>query len=146
MEQHWRGRLVGQFSQTPTLAAEAEAAQRQVVFCIDVRSEPFRRHLEAADASIDTEGFAGFFAMPIAVDDGEREQGQCPVLLQPSHAVQCSGGHQHGGSAEVLGSFRRSAMGGFAFMETGAVAEPGRCCAGPSVLISTNTATTKKRP
>jgi hypothetical protein len=62
----------------------------QAIFCIDVRSEAFRRHLEAADEGIDTLGFAGFFGFPVEYvplghDDGGA---QCPVLIRPSHRVQ----------------------------------------------------------
>jgi uncharacterized protein YbcC (UPF0753/DUF2309 family) len=57
----------------------------QMVFCIDVRSEVFRRHLEAASPAVETFGFAGFFGMPIEfVPLGDAHgKAQCPVLLKP---------------------------------------------------------------
>ena len=65
----------------------------QAAFCIDVRSEVYRRHLEAVDSAIDTIGFAGFFGfgveyVPIGHEHGGK---QCPVLLKPSHRVSETG-------------------------------------------------------
>jgi uncharacterized protein YbcC (UPF0753/DUF2309 family) len=60
----------------------------QLVFCIDVRSESFRRHIET-QGSYETFGFAGFFGIPISHQpfDSIQRGSLCPVLLTPNHAV-----------------------------------------------------------
>lgn len=60
----------------------------QLVFCIDVRSEPFRRALEA-QGNYETYGFAGFFGVPVAIENavtGE-SHASCPVLLKPAQTI-----------------------------------------------------------
>lgn len=59
----------------------------QLVFCIDVRSEPFRRAVEAQGA-YETYGYAGFFGLPVALKPrcGHRRK-QLPVLLQPAYEL-----------------------------------------------------------
>lgn len=71
-------------------ANDTERPKVQAVFCIDVRSEVFRRHFEAADPGVETLGFAGFFAFPIAYAPlaHPRPVNQCPVLLTPAHEVE----------------------------------------------------------
>jgi uncharacterized protein len=61
----------------------------QMVFCIDVRSEVFRRHLEAVGEAVQTFGFAGFFGMPLEYLPLGAAHGpaQCPVLLRPAFQV-----------------------------------------------------------
>ncbi|MBU1822585.1 MAG: DUF2309 domain-containing protein, partial [Bacteroidetes bacterium] len=64
-------------------------AKAQAIFCIDVRSEVFRRNLELVDGQVETLGFAGFFAfplkyVPIGHDAGEA---QCPVLLKTGPTI-----------------------------------------------------------
>ncbi|MFM7250303.1 MAG: YbcC family protein [Planctomycetaceae bacterium] len=61
----------------------------QMVFCIDVRSEVLRRHLEAQSDRVETLGFAGFFGMPLEFIRLGTAYGaaHCPVLLQPSFPV-----------------------------------------------------------
>jgi uncharacterized protein len=80
-------RLAARFADAPA-GGHAGPAAAQAVFCIDVRSEVFRRHLETS-GRVDTIGFAGFFGFPIeflplAHATGEA---QCPVLLSPACSV-----------------------------------------------------------
>ena len=61
----------------------------QAIFCIDVRSEGFRRHLEEVGGN-ETFGFAGFFGVPLCFGEfgHEHETDQCPVLLKPKHVIR----------------------------------------------------------
>lgn len=60
----------------------------QIVFCIDVRSEPFRMRIER-EGNYETFGFAGFFGLPVSVHSYNTDQMKdcCPVLLKPIHEV-----------------------------------------------------------
>ncbi|MFM8454903.1 MAG: putative inorganic carbon transporter subunit DabA, partial [Gammaproteobacteria bacterium] len=64
--------------------------QAQLVFCIDVRSEPLRRALEST-GNYQTFGFAGFFGIPLSIENQltGATYSSCPVLLEPKHkAIQ----------------------------------------------------------
>lgn len=65
---------------------KALAPSLQAVFCIDVRSEVIRRHLESQNPVIQTKGFAGFFGLPIQYQtaDGAFARPQLPGLLAPT--------------------------------------------------------------
>ncbi len=60
----------------------------QAMFCIDVRSEPFRRHLESV-GNYETIGFAGFFGIPIRCRSFNQyhETDQVPAIVQPKYTV-----------------------------------------------------------
>ncbi len=60
----------------------------QAAFCIDVRSEPFRRHFEKTGA-IETFGYAGFFGIPMDHRNFDTDESfpLCPVLLTPGNAL-----------------------------------------------------------
>ena len=100
----------------------------QAAFCIDVRSEVFRRSLESMDPSIRTIGFAGFFGLGashhgFASDVAEH---RLPVLLKPS-VFTCSAVDDNrkadqkarfGARAiRAWGRFKLAAVSSFAFVE-----------------------------
>ena len=75
--------LIAKFEHKKTTVQTESTPKVQAIFCIDVRSEVYRRNLESVSSEVATLGFAGFFAFPIkhiplAHDTGNA---QCPVLL-----------------------------------------------------------------
>lgn len=82
-----RHRLTAATRTGPNAAGGRPAVQ--AAFCIDVRSEVFRRALETTSLRVETLGFAGFFGFPIEyVPIGQHHGGaQCPVLLKPRFIV-----------------------------------------------------------
>ncbi len=100
----------------------------QAAFCIDVRSEVFRRALESVDPGIQTLGFAGFFGLTashrrFASDVTEH---RLPVLLNPG-LTTCAGdsAHRHADlsarfkarATRAWGRFKLAAVSSFAFVE-----------------------------
>ncbi|WP_158287843.1 DUF2309 domain-containing protein [Falsiroseomonas bella] len=133
-EETWRRGLAARLAGTaPGPAPRPEA---QLVFCIDVRSEVLRRHLERR-GPWETLGFAGFFGAAVAVQPfGEASAyASCPVLLQPRHAVPevAAPGEEQAAAARLTGlgrlkrakaglrAMKESLAGAFGFVEaTGA--------------------------
>lgn len=73
--------------QLPTVESRPKL---QAMFCIDVRSEVYRRHLERRDQLIETKGYAGFFGIPLKYSPIGAENGKnlCPVLLPSGPVVK----------------------------------------------------------
>jgi hypothetical protein len=98
----------------------------QAAFCIDVRSEVFRRALESQSTGVETIGFAGFFGLPLQhrAHGTEELQIHLPVLLNPA---MTSTGHAApevelatriaARTTRAWGRFRQAAVSSFAFVE-----------------------------
>jgi hypothetical protein len=139
-EHGFQRRLLAKFAAEPKAESgqpwprrSALRAAVQAAFCIDVRSEVFRRAFESVCAA-QTIGFAGFFGYPIEYVPIGRITGgaQCPVLLTPAFAV-CEAVADAGleEETEILGlrllrrraakawkSFKLSAVSSFTYVET----------------------------
>ncbi|MDT7933903.1 MAG: DUF2309 domain-containing protein [Sphingomonadaceae bacterium] len=118
----------------PVLPAPATKKPLQAAFCIDVRSEVYRRALEAVMPDVETIGFAGFFGFPIDyVPIGQsRGNAHCPVLLTPAFSItETIKGASEEHETEALGlrllrrraakmwkAFKLSAVSSFTFVET----------------------------
>lgn len=106
-ESGYRNKLLSRLER-PTRQAEIRP-DAQLVFCIDVRSEGIRRHLENAGA-YETLGFAGFFAVAIRFQKlaGGRPTALCPVLLEPRNQVSevAAAGAEQAACREIAGHDR----------------------------------------
>jgi len=112
----------------PAAPASHHRPALQAAFCIDVRSEVFRRALESVNPRIQTLGFAGFFGLATAHRRfaSDIEELRLPVLLNPA-LRSCAGGPDLAAdersarvkarAARAWGRFKLAAVSSFAFVE-----------------------------
>lgn len=124
----FRRQLAGSLNRHPPEqpGATRPAPSVQAAFCIDVRSEVFRRHLEASMPGLQTIGFAGFFGVPLEYRRiGEpTARTHTPVLLNPGYRAQEHGDaavagrrDQRLGRSAIWKQFKLSAASCFTFVE-----------------------------
>ncbi len=135
----WQGQLLAKLARNETapqpFAIPARPGRKplQAAFCIDVRSEVYRRALEQVVPGGETIGFAGFFGYPIEYVPIGRSSGgaHCPVLLTPAYTItEMVNGADAALETEVLGlrllrrraakawkSFKQSAVSSFTYVE-----------------------------
>lgn len=112
----------------PAPSAANERPTLQAAFCIDVRSEVFRRALESVDPRVETLGFAGFFGLGTAHRRfaSDVTELRLPVLLNPAiSSISGRGGDAPSDRAARLvararrawGRFKIAAVSSFAFVE-----------------------------
>ncbi len=89
LERSYQAPLCQGLMTAPAPAATPAVPAVQAVFCIDVRSEVYRRAFEAASPAVQTLGFAGFFAMFVEYQPlgSEMVRPQLPGLLAPGLCV-----------------------------------------------------------
>jgi uncharacterized protein YbcC (UPF0753/DUF2309 family) len=144
LERSYQAPLCRGLAAVPQASPGAEPPQVQAIFCIDVRSEVFRRALEASCPQVQTMGFAGFFAMFVAYRPlgSEMVRPQLPGLLAPGSCItdECD----DPGLGQVLArqrrrklqwrqqwqAFRGGAGSGFSFVETCGLLFAGRLLQG----------------
>jgi len=103
----------------------------QLVFCIDTRSEPMRRHIERT-GDYETHGYAGFFGVPMEYRgyDADVSVDACPPILDAQHRITEVPADRDGQAShdrwtslrraadEVVETLRSNPAGAFGFVES----------------------------
>lgn len=130
LQEAWERAGQRELAEIFALPAHAPAQSRptlQAAFCIDVRSEVFRRAMEQADDGVQTLGFAGFFGLTPAHKGfaSDVTENRYPVLINAGLSSTSSGDDPRADEAARLkaravrawGRFKLAAVSSFAFVE-----------------------------
>ncbi len=122
-----QGSLMAALAEGPA-AGPPDRPALQAAFCIDVRSEVLRRALESLDPGIRTQGFAGFFGLPVAhrAFASDAVENRLPVLLRPGletcaavpAPAVADGARIRARAKRAWGRFSQAAVSSFAFVES----------------------------
>ena len=121
-------RELGAMFAKPAVIASDNRPTLQAAFCIDVRSEVFRRALEAVSPDIQTLGFAGFFGLTASHKrfGSDVVELRLPVLLNPGVSSVAGGPDDEAADQRqrlsargkrAWGRFKLAAVSSFAFVE-----------------------------
>ena len=112
---------------TPAPDQSQDHPTLQAAFCIDVRSEVFRRALETVDTGVRTLGFAGFFGLTVSHKGfaSDVDELRLPVLLNPGVSATSEGENVNAAqtarfkarAVRAWGRFKLAAVSSFAFVE-----------------------------
>ncbi|SHL76068.1 hypothetical protein SAMN05444414_1373 [Roseovarius marisflavi] len=130
LQDAWERSVQRDLAQTlaaPARVALSERPALQAAFCIDVRSEVFRRALESVDQNIQTLGFAGFFGLTASHKGfaSDVEEHRLPVLLNAGVTSTSQGDDVEADqtarfkarASRAWGRFKLAAVSSFAFVE-----------------------------
>ncbi|MHB8369798.1 MAG: YbcC family protein [Leptospirales bacterium] len=108
----YRRQLLASLASRKGAARREERQDVQAVFCIDVRSEVFRRALETVAPSVQTLGFAGFFGVLVEyLPFGSSEaKGHLPILFNPSYRVGEAPAGMSAADADKMAANRQTRM------------------------------------
>ena len=93
-----------------------------MVFCIDVRSETIRRHIESIQPKVSTSGFAGFFGAGLSVTRTDESEARLllPALLTPKIKIVQKSQSEEGLIPQFAGyirKLRKGSLASFSFVE-----------------------------
>ena len=125
-EMAWQDSVIRDLPAGLRTAAPSQVAV-QAVFCIDVRSEVFRRAFEAESEAVQTLGFAGFFGLPVEYQPAgsPSSRPQLPGLIAPRlritdtavNATQLARRTERLGAIKSWKAFKSGAVATFSFVE-----------------------------
>lgn len=121
-------RMLAKTLAAPGAVATDNRPALQAAFCIDVRSEVFRRALESVNPDIQTLGFAGFFGLTTSHRRfaSDVQELRLPVLLNPGLTTRSGGPDDveadqsarfKARAKRAWGRFKLAAVSSFAFVE-----------------------------